>query len=85
MHEPWARDSVDFIAVVDDVMDLLNNEQNDDGDVLSLWGVEVKTRYTPNACNEEMMHMQNLGRDKHVHSIKDSEVSRIIKKISERS
>jgi len=32
VHEPWARDSVDFIAVVDDVMDLLN----DDGDVLSL-------------------------------------------------
>ena len=55
---PWAKDSVDFLMLVED--DLFQDDE------VEVWGVEIKSRVTVNTATEEEDHMMNLDRPKHV-------------------
>ncbi len=51
---PWAKDSIDFIAVM----------QNSEFDV-ELWGIEIKSRQTSRTINLEKEHLNGLQRRKY--------------------
>ena len=51
-NKPWAKDSIDFLAIVHD---------SSDGDV-ELWGVEIKSRQTNATVTKEREYMRRLHR-----------------------
>ena len=59
--KPWARDSVDFISVIEDFSSIPAQ--------VSLWGVEVKTRCTLNTSNAEADFVYDSDRGKMYQSV----------------
>ena len=74
-NQPWAKDSIDFLAFVLD-------ESNSDS-ALQLWGIEIKSRQTCTTINEEKDLNRKLRRKKY-ELIQSSEVFKFIPKASER-
>ncbi len=52
---PWAKDSIDLIAVV----------KKDSSSTIELWGLEIKSRQTSNTINGEKNFLQESGRAKY--------------------
>ena len=77
VNEPWAKDSIDFLILVQDI------SIDDDDDNEEMWGVEIKTRVTTKSAATEDEHLLATDREKHeVIDFKDT--YRYIKDISER-
>ena len=79
--QPWAKDSIDFLALV--------GEEGDDAphdgqyNNVSVWGVEIKSRLTTATITNEEEYLLNLNREKHV-SIPEDQVYKYIRNVSER-
>lgn len=70
---PWAKDSIDFIAAVEDSSTF----------DIELWGIEIKSRQTSNTINLEKEHLNQLGRRKY-EKVEAKEAARHIRMRSER-
>ena len=72
-NQPWAKDSIDFIAFVHD----------DNNACLQLWGIEIKSRQTNVTISKEKEHHRRLRCRKHT-IVSSKEAHRVIQKVDER-
>ena len=74
-RSPWAKDSIDFIAVI-------RNENSPMLDI-ELWGIEIKSRQSSTTMNTEYEHLRQLRRSKYL-KISSTEAFKHIRVRSER-